>query len=377
MFWGWSCPALSRHPKRTLSHPVPVDHLGLNNFGSHLEDANEHGIKCWSPMVTHPSWCSLVYNNRNKQGSPPPSWTQTRRSDQSVTNYFAGVLASRHQGPRGLSSRSSGHLGRSKVQSPPLHSQHKAKETLERGVRTYPGAGLAWPRQDEPSLAQGRHSQATFEQTLPSQQPRAPHCAARALLSARQSGRDLPSSVFFSLRMHGATRSASGLVRRGADSFQRLPWATQTASSFLELNSCPHLRVFSRPSRDAESFCSPHVLGLMLLSRGNGYRPALGRTERAANTRGKTTRGLTLVSCSNQQKNEEKEKETGCVSLPLYDVYGIKEQREQKSSWAQDKRDEGTAGSLLWHSHQPQSTTCYLRAKNITMINGEGGGKTK
>lgn len=57
------------------------------------------------------------------------------------------------------------------------------------------------------------------------------------------------------------------------------------------------------------------------------------------------------------------------------DAYGIKEHREPKPFWTQDKRNEKIAGSLLWHSHQLQSTTCYLCAKNMMMINSRDEGK--
>lgn len=63
--------------------------------------------------------------------SLPPSWIKA--FDQSVTNYIAGILASSCSGTCGHSSWPSWHLGRSKMQSPLLHSQHKAKETLEHG----------------------------------------------------------------------------------------------------------------------------------------------------------------------------------------------------------------------------------------------------
>lgn len=67
-----------------------------------------------------------------------------------------------------------------------------------------------------------------------------------------------------------------------------------------------------------------------------------------------------------------KHRKSPCLFL---DVYGIRECREPKTFWTQNKRSEKIAGSLLWHNHQKQSITCYLSAKNMMMINGRDEGK--
>lgn len=72
----------------------------------------------------------------------------------------------------------------------------------------------------------------------------------------------------------------------------------------------------------------------------------------------------------------EKREKTRFFFFLFFKMYAILRNTKNPSHF-EHKRNERIAGSLLWHNYQPQSTTCYLCAKNMIMINGKEEGKNK